>query len=153
MEWYARERSSEEEKKEEKDGEKEEDEKEKEEKKEEGKSFNLYQVAICKTVLKLLYWNQTLGNVWLYYFEIKIFFCVHNSSVSAACTVSINVERSFNIDFSSEKQIMLVWFYVWENTCRWLHTCIAYRRWGDKTSYLKNVKCSGEPRNMAALTL
>ena len=28
-----------------------------------------------------------------------------------------------------------------------------YRRWGDKTSYLKNVKCSGEPKNMAALTL
>ena len=22
----------------------------------------------------------------------------------------------------------------------------AYRRWGDKTSYLKNVKCSGEPK-------
>ena len=30
---------------------------------------------------------------------------------------------------------------------------ITYRRWGDKTSYLKNVKCSGEPKNMAALTL
>ena len=29
----------------------------------------------------------------------------------------------------------------------------AYRRWGDKTLYLKNVKCSGEPKNMAALTL
>ena len=29
----------------------------------------------------------------------------------------------------------------------------AHRRWGDKASYLKNVKCSGEPRNMAALTL
>ena len=29
----------------------------------------------------------------------------------------------------------------------------TYRRWGDKTSYLKNVKCSGEPKNMAALTL
>ena len=28
-----------------------------------------------------------------------------------------------------------------------------YRRWGDKTSYLKNVKCSGEPKHMAALTL
>ena len=27
------------------------------------------------------------------------------------------------------------------------------RRWGDKTSYLKNVKGSGEPKNMAALTL
>ena len=26
-------------------------------------------------------------------------------------------------------------------------------RWGDKTSYLKNVKCSGEPKNMAAITL
>ena len=26
-------------------------------------------------------------------------------------------------------------------------------RWGDKTLYLKNVKCSGEPKNMAALTL
>ena len=24
---------------------------------------------------------------------------------------------------------------------------------GDKTSYLKNFKCSGEPKNMAALTL
>ena len=22
----------------------------------------------------------------------------------------------------------------------------TYRRWGDKTSYLKNVKCSGEPK-------
>ena len=29
----------------------------------------------------------------------------------------------------------------------------TYRRWGDKTSYLKNVKCSGEPKNLAALTL
>ena len=29
----------------------------------------------------------------------------------------------------------------------------SYRRWGDKTSYLKNVKCSGEPNNMAALTV
>ena len=29
----------------------------------------------------------------------------------------------------------------------------AYRRWGDKTLYLKNFKCSGEPKNMAALTL
>ena len=28
-----------------------------------------------------------------------------------------------------------------------------HNRWGDKTSYLKNVKCSGEPKNMAALTL
>ena len=28
-----------------------------------------------------------------------------------------------------------------------------YRRWGDKTSYLKYVKCSGEQKNMAALTL
>ena len=27
------------------------------------------------------------------------------------------------------------------------------RRWGDKTMFLKNVKCSGEPKNMAALTL
>ena len=27
------------------------------------------------------------------------------------------------------------------------------RRWGDKTLYLKNVKCSGEPKNMEALTL
>ena len=26
----------------------------------------------------------------------------------------------------------------------------TYRRWGDKTSYLKNFKCSGEPKNMAA---
>ena len=26
-------------------------------------------------------------------------------------------------------------------------------RWGDKISYLKNVKCSGEQKNMAALTL
>ena len=23
---------------------------------------------------------------------------------------------------------------------------MSYRRWGDKTSYLKNVKCSGEPK-------
>ena len=29
----------------------------------------------------------------------------------------------------------------------------AYRRWSDKTSYLKNVTCSGEPKTMAALTL
>ena len=29
----------------------------------------------------------------------------------------------------------------------------SYCRWGDKTSYLKNVRCSGEPKNMAALTL
>ena len=28
---------------------------------------------------------------------------------------------------------------------------MIYRRWGDKTLYLKNVKCSGEPKNMAAL--
>ena len=34
-----------------------------------------------------------------------------------------------------------------------LRTHNTYRRWGDKTSYLKNVKCSGEPKNMAALTL
>ena len=33
------------------------------------------------------------------------------------------------------------------------HFETAYRRWGDKTLYLKNVKCSGEPKNMAALTL
>ena len=32
-----------------------------------------------------------------------------------------------------------------------LHT--TFRRWGDKTSYLKNVKCSGEQKNMVALTL
>ena len=28
-----------------------------------------------------------------------------------------------------------------------------YCWWGDKTRYLKNVRCSGEPKNMAALTL
>ena len=28
-----------------------------------------------------------------------------------------------------------------------------YRCWGDKTSYLKNVKCSGERENMAAKAL
>ena len=28
-----------------------------------------------------------------------------------------------------------------------------YRQWADKTSYIKNVKCSGEPKDMAALTL
>ena len=51
VEWYARERSSEEEKKDEKDGEKEEDEKEKEEKKEEGKSFNF----ISSSNLRVIY--------------------------------------------------------------------------------------------------
>ena len=30
---------------------------------------------------------------------------------------------------------------------------MGYRRWGDKTLYLKNFKYSGEPKNMAALTL
>ena len=30
---------------------------------------------------------------------------------------------------------------------------IAYRQWGDKTLYLQNVKCSGDPKNMAVLTL
>ena len=29
----------------------------------------------------------------------------------------------------------------------------TYSQWGDKTLYLKNNKCSGEPKNMAALTL
>ena len=29
----------------------------------------------------------------------------------------------------------------------------VFRRWGDKTSYLKNFKCSGEPKIIAALTL
>ena len=28
----------------------------------------------------------------------------------------------------------------------------AYRWWGDKTSYLKNVNCSEELKNMAAIT-
>ena len=32
-------------------------------------------------------------------------------------------------------------------------TLSVYHRWRDKTSYLKNVKSSGEPKNMAALTL
>ena len=29
----------------------------------------------------------------------------------------------------------------------------TYRLWGDKTLYLENVECSGEPKDMAALTL
>ena len=42
--------------------------------------------------------------------------------------------------------ILAPWFNCRDNS-------VIYRRWGDKTSYLKNVKCSGEPKNMAALTL
>ena len=30
--------------------------------------------------------------------------------------------------------------------------CITHRRWGDKTSYLKNFKCSGEPKTHGCLT-
>ena len=31
--------------------------------------------------------------------------------------------------------------------CSKLRMEVEYRRWGDKTSYLKNVKCSGEQKN------
>ena len=41
--------------------------------------------------------------------------------------------------------------FGWESSCFVTKYIYIHRRWGDKTLYLKNVKCSGEPKNMAAI--
>ena len=37
--------------------------------------------------------------------------------------------------------------WIWNIPCLWIRALVyKYRHWGDKTSYLTNVKCSGEPK-------
>ena len=60
----------------------------------------------------------------------------------------IFIDKLLNQDYLQ----LLYKLYFW----RFNHTYIinsSISSLGDKTSYLKNVKCSGEPKNMAALTL
>ena len=50
------------------------------------------------------------------------------------------------------------WLDFISKLCIWMFyfLCISWwniRRWGDRTSYLKNVKCLAEPKNMATLAL
>ena len=62
------------------------------------------------------------------------------------CVSRTHLELCYHFNFSKYMYVL----YENKNLSMSRH---AYRRWGDKTSYLKNVKCSGEPKNMAASTL
>ena len=69
--------------------------------------------------------------------------------------VCVGAHKLFKLRLCSCTQhVALTNVFQYDTWCLQLaFASLTYRRWGDKTSYLKNFKCSEEPKNMAALTL
>ena len=100
-----------------------------------------------------------LRQSWLYVSPSIIFFTLSTPPIITFYENACDNEKHTSGHKLQDKlqESFILWLqlqyfvYNMNNICVW-HK-VTYRRWGDKTSYLKNFKCSGEPKNMAALTL